>query len=282
MKIKKPSVFEYEDYRAYLRDLYEYYKASTTYFSYRYFSQKAGFRSPNFLKLVIDAQRNLTEKSIPQVTTAFRMSRQEADYFSSLVFFCQAAKQKDRSHFAKALARSRTSHKTISITQAQLKYYSQWYYIPLRELVGTAHFVEDELWIQEQFLGELSLKQIRETLDDLLTLGLIARDKNGKLQLSHKDIASPNEIGNSLIINYLEEMIDKGRESIADFGPAEREVSGTCIPCSAKTVVQLKKMIQNFRKDVVAVVGRVEDADRVYQLNFQLFPMTGVKKRGNC
>ncbi len=53
------SIFTYTDYRAFLHDAYTHAKATNPAFSYRYFAKKAGFSSPNFLKLVIDGVYNL-------------------------------------------------------------------------------------------------------------------------------------------------------------------------------------------------------------------------------
>ena len=56
----RPRPEDHTDYRAYLREMVTYLKASRPQFSYRYFSRIAGFTSPNFLKLVAEGQRNLT------------------------------------------------------------------------------------------------------------------------------------------------------------------------------------------------------------------------------
>src|SRR5688572_10586343 len=55
--IVKP-VFEYIDFRAYLKDIHLAGKQETPPLSYRSFARKLGFTSPNFLKLVIDGERN--------------------------------------------------------------------------------------------------------------------------------------------------------------------------------------------------------------------------------
>jgi uncharacterized protein (TIGR02147 family) len=53
-------VFEYLDYRAFLRDIYLAKKAERRGFSFRAFSRRANLRSPNYLKLVMDGERNLS------------------------------------------------------------------------------------------------------------------------------------------------------------------------------------------------------------------------------
>ena len=51
-------VFDYLNYRAFLRDYYVERKRKGK-VSFRSFSQRAGLKSPNYLKLVMDGERNL-------------------------------------------------------------------------------------------------------------------------------------------------------------------------------------------------------------------------------
>ena len=53
-------VFDYLDYRAFLRDFYARAKATRRGFSFRAFSRKARLGSPNHLKRVMEGDRNLT------------------------------------------------------------------------------------------------------------------------------------------------------------------------------------------------------------------------------
>ena len=277
----KPDLFEYSNYRKYLRDLYSYYKSETNYFSYRYFSSRAGFKSPNFLKLVIDGRRNLTEKSIPKVSKALRMSKAEEEFFTPLVFFNQSSSMKEKSRFAQLLARTRISNKTYSLSQLQLKYYSNWYYVPIREMLSNPSFNQELTSIQEQFQGEVSVKQIQQAIDDLISLNLIQKYENGRYGSNHEHVATPDELISSVVLNYHFEMIDRAAESIVEYAPEKREVSTTCISCSEETVVKIKERIKEFRRDILALSEQDVKSDKIYQFNVQFFPVAGVKKRTN-
>ena len=50
-------IYTYTDYRKFVKDYYLSKKKSIRRFSYRSFSEKAGFSSPNFIKLVIDGKK---------------------------------------------------------------------------------------------------------------------------------------------------------------------------------------------------------------------------------
>ena len=67
---ESPEVFEYLDYRKYLRDFYASRKRGGRGFSYRAFSRRAQLQSPNYLKLVIEGQRNLTGPMANRFATA--------------------------------------------------------------------------------------------------------------------------------------------------------------------------------------------------------------------
>ena len=143
----KPSVFEYEDYRRYLKDAYDASKAAHRSFSFRFFAREAGFTSPNFLKLVMEGKRNLTGESIPKFAKALKLGRQESEFFEALVFFNQAKSPQERTKHYERMTRSRRYREIRALEKEQFEYYSKWYYSAVRELVNLRRFREDPAWI---------------------------------------------------------------------------------------------------------------------------------------
>lgn len=276
----RPAVFEYDDFRLFLRDIYAFYKRTTSFFSYRYFSRRAGFASPNFLKLVIEGRRNLSPESAARCSEALRLSKAEAEFFENLVRFGQARSPAAKSESARLIMKSRSFKKVHPLKQAEMSYYAKWYYIPIRELVATKGFREDARWIAGRFHKPLSELDVRQALRDLEQLGLIERDGQGCLRQTHRNVSSGDDVTNSLIAQYHREMIDKGRESIDEIHRLEREISGTCITVSGETVAKIKNLIRDFRKEILALAEESQDPDQVYQLNFQLFPLVRSEVKG--
>src|SRR5665213_36674 len=130
----RPNVFEYSDYRVFLNDTYHYFKTRFAQFSFRYFSRRAGFASPNFLKLVIEGQRNISPASIPRFAGALKLSKSEAEFFAHLVHFNQSKNPSQRAESAKGMLRCKGFQKIYPLQQAEYAYYANWYYIPVREL----------------------------------------------------------------------------------------------------------------------------------------------------
>jgi len=85
--MNKLKIFDYTDFREFLREKFEECKKSNPAFSYRYFSKKAGLKSTNFLKLVIKGESNLSVETIHKFAAAFSLGKMETKYFQNLVFF---------------------------------------------------------------------------------------------------------------------------------------------------------------------------------------------------
>ncbi|HEX5657376.1 MAG TPA: TIGR02147 family protein, partial [Polyangiales bacterium] len=91
-----PDVFEFDDYRAFLRAHYAHKKASGRSFSLRVFSRLAGLTSSNYLKLVMDGDRNLTPEMAERFAAACGLKGDAASFFCELVGFNQARNAAER------------------------------------------------------------------------------------------------------------------------------------------------------------------------------------------
>src|SRR5262245_28068715 len=91
-----PDVFRYRDYHEFLRAFYEHNKQKGYGFSLRAFSKRAQLRSSNYLKLVMDGERNLTAPMAARFAQACALRGQPADYFCELVAFNQATSADER------------------------------------------------------------------------------------------------------------------------------------------------------------------------------------------
>src|SRR5664279_1428769 len=93
------NITSYVDYREYLRDFFEQKKRELRFYSYRLFSQRAGLKSPNFLKLVIMGERNLSKQSVLKFARALGINKKETEYFENLIFFNQSKTLEEKNYF---------------------------------------------------------------------------------------------------------------------------------------------------------------------------------------
>ncbi len=82
-----PNLFDYFDYREYLQDYYQFHKKRNSSYSYRLFARKAKLGSPNYLKLVVDGKRRITDRTLFQFARGLGLNRDEEKYFRELVLY---------------------------------------------------------------------------------------------------------------------------------------------------------------------------------------------------
>ena len=79
------NIYNFTDYREFLKDRYRQLKINDPLFSFRHFSKSAGFGSPNYLKLVMDGKRNLSAEAIAKFAKGLRLDNHESEYKADFV-----------------------------------------------------------------------------------------------------------------------------------------------------------------------------------------------------
>lgn len=269
------SIFEYDNYRLYLRDVYVSAKNRSAKFSFRHFSRIAGFQSPNFLKLVMDGKRNLTPSSIEKISKALKLKKDEALFFHHLVLLNQATTSEEKKFHAEKLLRSKDFKKIYPLKTSEYNYYAHWYYVPIRELVSLKGFKDDPEWIARQLTPAITPLEAQKALIELEKLGLIKRDFQGNLTQTDQNVETPNEVISPLIKMYHKEMLQKAGDSIDQIQREKRDISAVTITLDEEGVQKIKELIQNLRKEIINMSSYQQDSACVYQLGFQFFPLTG-------
>src|SRR5262249_40934403 len=155
-------------------------------FSYRAFSQRAGIRSSNYLKLVIDGQRNLSAAMAARFARGCSLSGDRAEFFCELVGYCQATSVQERNRGYQRLYRFRPSRAVHQLAKEQTESHSQWYLPAIRELVRRSDFSDDPHWVAEQLQPKITPAQAQKAIATLLKLGLLRRTKAGRLEQTNE------------------------------------------------------------------------------------------------
>ncbi len=269
-----PDIFTYLDYRAYLRDHYLAGKQHTSAFSYRYLARRAGFASPNFIKLVIEGQRNLGGDSPERVVSAFGLRAEEADFFYKLVAFDQATETAERNEAYAAIASSQRFRTARRIEHDAFEYLSHWYYPAIRELAARADFRDDPVWVAATLRPSVKPREAEHALDALFRLKLLVRKDDGSISRGEPSITTGHEVAALAARNYHYEMLERARGSIEGCSREERDVSALTVCVPATLVEPLKARIHRFREELLELCDSSESPEVVYQLTVQLFPLS--------
>lgn len=265
-------VFKYRDYRQFLRAFYEARKASGM--SYRAFSRSAGLGAPNYLKLVIDGQRNLSSDMAERFAEACRLNEDGKEYFRALVAFNQAESDEERNALHQRLSRFARFRSAQRLDLAEKEYHSTWYIPAVRELVACPAFVEDAAWIARHMQPEISEAEASNALSVLQQLGLLERDGNGRLQQATRAVSTGQQASGLYIRNFHAEMMQRATLAMQHVPAKDRYISGLTLSLSPQTFAEVERRIVEFREELKALCDADPLPDAVVQLNFQLFPLT--------
>jgi len=270
----KPDIFSYVNYRQYLQDYYDAAKRSSQVFSFRYFARKAGYASPNFLKLVINGDRNLGPESIGKFAKALGLNPEEKRFFESLVIFDQAKSQSEKTEAFERVTASRRFRQARRIDSAAFEYLSHWYYPAIREMAGRSDFRPDARWIATQLLPSIKVSEAQRALDLLFELGLLFRDAEGQVSRGEASLTTGHEVHTLAVAAFHRQMLDRASESIELVPREVRDISALTICIEAETIADVKERIHNLREHLLDRCDRDQDPSCVYQLNIQFFPLT--------
>jgi len=277
------SVFNYTDYRRYLADFYHERKRVSRAFSYRYFAKKAGINSVGLYKDVVEGRQRLGRALIFKFSNAMEHTKKEAEYFVNMVFFNEADTVEERTlFFERMMACQKTKARLVEATKYE--YYQKWYYSAIRALVSIGRFRDcpaDHRILAKTLNPRIRPDEAKKALNALERLGFIARDSSGVFQVNDAVITTgqlkPDASVTALnVLNFQKEMNALSHESLDRFGAARINLSTLTLSISASTVDAIKEELAAVRNKIAALAEKDDAADRVYQLNMQLFPMSDV------
>lgn len=274
-----PDIYKYTDYRKYLKDFYESSKKENNSFSYQYFANKAGFKTKTFLFNVIQGDKPLSKKSIFGLTQAMKLNKKETDYFETLVNLNEAKTIKEKEHYFSKLQSFNKKSYAVKLRENQFDFYSKWQHLAVRELINILDFKGDFNLLAKSVNPPITPKQARKSVELLEGLGLIKKLASGKYKQTEKVLTTGDEVVSLAIQKFQKENLALASEAIDRYQREMRDISSLTGGVSKEGFTKLKTEIQLFRKKLAGIIEKDEPSDRVYQVNFQLFPLSSLPKK---
>ena len=270
--------FEYLNYRKLLKDLYDERKVANPNFSYRYIAQKVGFASAGFFTNIIQGRRNISPEFIFKFAEVFKLTKSQTEYFELLVNFDQAKDHsRKRFYFEKILGHTKSR---IKVTDAQqYEFYSAWYYTAIRELIDVYQFKGDYEDLARRVSPAIKTAEAKKAVDLLEKVGFIRKNSDGIYEQTETFITTGYEAQSVAITNFLIEMADRAKEAIDRYPRDKRDISALSFTLSGEGFAVIEERLKSFRREVLEIVREDKShkkQDRVYHMNFHLFPLTRV------
>ncbi|WP_349679649.1 TIGR02147 family protein [Fibrobacter sp. UBA3629] len=266
----KPIV-EYSDFRQYMRDYYDERKRRSV-FSWREFSKIAGFTSSSYMKVVCDGKSKLSRIGVERTGQAMGLVGFEMDYFRAMVEYGQTETEaKKKAAYENMLAIARV-HK-IRVMEGELfEFYDSWHNPVVRELAPLMPGATPGE-IAKMCNPEVSAADVQKSLNFLTRVGLLKREGRDAFVQAETSIAGTPD-ATRLALRGMHRQMSKLATPAVDLPVDERHFSGVTMGLSRRSYERIASLIDEFRRQVIAVAAEDKDIDQVYRLNLQLFPLS--------
>lgn len=271
------NIYQYCNYREYLKDYYLLEKSKKTGFTYARFSLNAGLGSPNYLKLVIDCKKNLTQENIIKFSKALCLEGYESDYFETLVFFNQSKKDLEKSFYQEKMIRIKDStgrSEQKKLEEFEFESIAKWSYHAVMLLTNLPDFRESPKWISKKLYNLVSEEEASHILERLLVIGLIKYDESGVLKQTYKQVQTKDELNRLGARLFYEGLFNRVNETFQIDEASERELGNYMVGISAEQLPEIRKRARKFLREINQLALENPSPERIYSFSFSAIPLS--------
>ena len=270
----------FSDYREYLRYFYETKKESNSNFSYRFIGQKVSM-DPGLIVKVFQGKRHLSKEKVKEFISLCKLNSDQAEYFKALVKYGKAKSLDEiKIYYEKLLSLKKTKYRMIE--QYEYEYYHEWYYSAIRSLIGITEFCGDYKEISKRLSPPITVNQAKKAITLLEKLDFIKQDlKSGIYTLTENMITTGEKWQSVSIRKFQSDTLHLADFSLQQHPKEMRDISTLSLSLSWEEFDHIKEKTREFRQSILNYLNEREDleSDEVFQMNFQLFPLTQNSKK---
>lgn len=275
MKTKKTDLFGYIDYRKFLQDYYEEKKSAEPGFTHTYVCHRLGQeKSKSYFNNVISGRTDVTGTFIDRFITLLELTNDEAMYFRALVNYNQTTSAKEKEFFFDQLVRlNRTPHRIIN--DSEYIYYKEWYYSAVRSLLDVVDITDNCSQIVKRLVPSITVKQAKDAIRVLKSLGLIAPNSEGYLKATDKVLSTGSFMHDEIVRQYQMKCLEQAMNVIASgTSNAHRNITMS-MSMSKECFERVSGKVDQFKSEIRSIVQKdTMKATQVYHINLNLFPMS--------
>lgn len=266
-------IFEYDNYRFFLKDYFNEQKRIKDSFSHRSFAQKAGFASSSFFSHVIEGKRGLTDSSMEKMLKGVSLRGRRATYFKTLVQYNQAETVEEREEIYRKLVRIRKGSELFSVNEKQWSYYDEWYYPVIREVAVLKEWDGDFKKLGELVTPVITPEKARKAVELLVEIGMLTQTSTG-YKLTHNTVSAKN-VPAVVTRKMRRDFIHLAEEAMENLPLEERHISGVTVTLTENQFRIVEERLNELRQYILSdTFGDTNGEGKVYQINLQAFPLS--------
>jgi uncharacterized protein (TIGR02147 family) len=263
-------IFDYLDYREYLKDAYEERKAETPAYSYRIMADSFGLYPSNIFR-ILHGQSHLPARCQSRAVEELGLSGRGADYFLLLIAYARERSSTARKDLlCKAMALRDVSRRDLE--ERELGYFRHWWVASVRALleITRGRAVGHEL--ASCLVPPVEEAKILEALELLKELGLVKRASSGRLLPAEAHLTAGGEAKAVAVRNFQKQILSLASEALERVPMGERDVSTLTLSIDESAFREIRDLLRECRRSIQKRVEQSVTPDRVMQLAMAFFP----------
>lgn len=272
MEVSPQGIASFTNYREFLRALFAEKQRMNARFSFRKFSAVVGFKSPNYLQMILDGRRNLTPATAATIADKLKLTASEKAYFVALVKLDSAVNEHEKNLAERERLAALKRIVAKDIPNAQKEIFSKWYYLLVRELFLMKNSSADPKWICERLGGTISETEAANAVEMLLRLGFLIPTDAGYKPAEPVLESNELQLQMALMQEFHAGLFQMWSKNLEKLGPRDQELGVLNIPIDSKKIPELRRKIRQFQDEIIGLVQDETNADCVVQLGTYLIP----------
>lgn len=267
------SVYDYLDYRDYLRDYYENRKKVSPWYSYKLFGDGVGLDQSQVYR-ILQKQLHISAAARGRFASYLELSGPAQAYFFTLIDFSRARKEAEHRRLFALLLEMRGSSSSL-LEENQFGLYQTWYMPVVRALIGVLDITDDYARIASCLNPPISAEEARKAVKELARLKLVARDRDGVWRLQGKSWSTGSSYSSVQIRRYqahtfqlIEQSLDRIPKELRDINVVNMGADGAAFADCVAILAEARRQIRDR-------IERVENPDRILRLATGFIPVAG-------
>lgn len=264
---QRPDIIRFKDYRAFLRQEFQFQRGQNPKYSLIYFSTKIG-HSGSYLKLVMSGKRALSLDAAALLGKTLKLSPADRAFLINLVIRETAASPELKAHVANSLEKLQRDRLTYEPRAKLASIFQNSLVWELFSLAGVEGFSADPAWILPRLRRRIkSTKQVEAALRQLQEMGALELSA-GKVKAKNVVIQDGFSVAKAYSV-----ALERALEHLQSFPQdASAHFDSFCLILSDAEFEQIREILEEAKTRAGKVAAkRDEPKGRIAYFNTNLF-----------
>lgn len=258
-------------YREFLAGWFEREKAHRPGLSLTLLGRKLSM-DPSLLGKIFQAERHLATSRIQPICDLVGLSGSRAEYFRHLVLHAKSKTAREAQACFERMQELRRIA-PVPLEDAQESYWDKWVHVALRSFLICGDFGDDWGALGAMLCPPQKSSAVKSAMTTLERLGMIRKDSQGFWRPTEPFVRDRQGSQTRALRNFHRQSLLLAIDALERLDPSLRNISSVAITLDEAEYASVVGMIEDFRSRVLTRAAKVEQPDRVVQLNLQLVPL---------